>query len=302
MSVPSDEDGLVAYITKEFNTEKFSLEEMDKNNNTLMHPGSHEIKEALKYVNKVLLAQNDNIALINTICDLEDDLLDSKDDMVNVKNFYASQIKLYDNALKLKHDVMDYEKDYLYEIPAIKDAIERINDITKISNNFKYNRIPELNDCISTIQDERNKVIDAKKAECNDLVDSCLNEVHLKADNENKLKMELNNAIHQFDSRKQEISRLNSLVQLDAKQNTITALKDNIIDKMDRILNTNDDTHVDTVQPVKPVKAKKVRQVQRAVVFNQANLSSKEDIDRYVQNIKNKLLSYLNDDDEIQIK
>ena len=199
-------------------------------------------------------------------------------------------------------NVMDYEKDYLYEIPAIKDAIERINDITKISNNFKYNRIPELNDCISTIQDERNKVIDAKKAECNDLVDSCLNEVHLKADNENKLKMELNNAIHQFDSRKQEISRLNSLVQLDAKQNTITALKDNIIDKMDRILNTNDDTHVDTVQPVKPVKAKKVRQVQRAVVFNQANLSSKEDIDRYVQNIKNKLLSYLNDDDEIQIK
>lgn len=299
MSVLSDEDGLVAYITKEFNTEKFSLEEMDKNNNTLMHPGSHEIKEALKYVNKVLLAQNDNIALINTICDLEDDLLDSKDDMVNVKNFYASQIKLYDNALKLKHDVMDYEKDYLYEIPAIKDAIERINDITKISNNFKYNRIPELNDCISTIQDERNKVIDAKKAECNDLVDSCLNEVHLKADNENKLKMELNNAIHQFDSRKQEISRLNSLVALDAKKNTITSLKDNIINKMDRILNTNDETHV---EPVKPVKAKKVRQVQRAVVFNQANLSSKEDIDRYVQNIKNKLLSYLNDDDEIQIK
>ena len=302
MSVPSDEDGLVAYITKEFNAEKFSLEEMDKNNNTLMHPGSHEIKEALKYVNKVLLAKNDNIALINTICDLEDDLLDTKDDMVNVKNFYDSQIKLYDNALKLKHDVMDYEKDYLYEIQAIKDAIEKIEDITKISNNFKYNRIPELNDCISTIQDERNKVIDAKKAECNDLVDSCLNEVHLKADNENKLKMELNNAIHQFDSRKQEISRLNSLVALDAKKNTITSLKDNIINKMDRILNTNDDTHVDPVQPVKPVKAKKVRQVQRAVVFNQANLSSKEDIDRYVQNIKNKLLSYLNDDDEIQIK
>ena len=162
--------------------------------------------------------------------------------------------------------------------------------------------LPELNDCISTIQNERNKVVDAKKAELNDLVDSCLNEVHLKADNEEKLKAELNNAIHQFDSRKQEISRLNSLVQLDAKQNTITALKDNIIDKMDRILNTDEDIHVDPVQPVKPVKPKKVRQVQRAVVFNQANLSSKEDIDRYVQNIKNKLLSYLTDDDEIQIK
>ena len=126
--------------------------------------------------------------------------------------------------------------------------------------------------------------------------------MHLKADNEGELKGELNNAIRQFDFRKQEISRLNSLVQLDAKQNPITALKDNIINNMDRILNTSDEVHVDPVQPVKPVKAKKVRQVQRAVVFNQANLSSKEDIDRYVQNIKNKLLSYLNDDDEIQIK
>ena len=159
-----------------------------------------------------------------------------------------------------------------------------------------------MNDCISTIQDERNKVVDAKKKEVLDLIDSCLNEVHLKADKEEKLKVELNNAIHQFDSKKQDISRLNSLVALDAKKNTITDLKDNIINKMDRILNTDEDIHVDPVQPVKHVKAKKVRQVQRAVVFNQANLSSKEDIDRYVQNIKNKLLSYLTDDDEIQIK
>ena len=36
--------------------------------------------------------------------------------------------------------VMDYEKDYLYEIPEIKDAVDKISDITKISNNFKYKR------------------------------------------------------------------------------------------------------------------------------------------------------------------
>ena len=301
MNVPSDEDGLVAYISKEFTTEMCNLEEMDKRNDTLKYPGSHEIKVALKYINKVLLARTDNMTLINTICDLEDGLLDSKDDMQNVKNFYKSQIKLYDNALRLKHNVMDYEKDYLYERPVIKEAIEKIEDITKISNNFKYNRIPQLNECISTIQNERNKVVDVKKSEVNDLIESCLNEVHLKADNEEKLKTELNNAIHQFDLRKQEICKLDDLVVLDAKKNTITDLKDRIINKMDCILNIND-IHVDPIQPVKPVKVRKVRQVQRAVVFNQANLSSKEDVDRYVQNIKNKLLSYLNDDDEIQIK
>lgn len=295
MDVPSDEDGLVAFINKKFNEEKLSLIDMD--NNTDMHPGSDEIKKALKYVNKILLAQKDNVALVNTICDLEDDLLDSKEDMEKVKNFYDTQIKLYDHAVNLKNNVKEYEKDYLYGIPAIKETIEKIEDITKISNHFQYNRIPELNDCISTIHEERDKVIAEKKDEVNELIDSCLEEVRIKADSEDQLKSELSNAENQFDSKKQEINRLSDLVALDAKMNAITILKDNIINKMDCILNQKEEQ----IEPVQS-STKKVRQVQRAVVFNQASLSSPEDIDRYVQNIKNKLLSYLNDDDEIQIK
>ena len=295
LDVPSDEDGLVAFINKKFNEEKLSLIDMD--NNTDMHPGSDEIKKALKYVNKILLAQKDNVALVNTICDLEDDLLDSKEDMEKVKNFYDTQIKLYDHAVNLKNNVKEYEKDYLYGIPAIKETIEKIEDITKISNHFQYNRIPELNDCISTIQEERDKVIAEKKDEVNELIDSCLEEVRIQADSEDQLKSELSNAENQFDSKKQEINRLSDLVALDAKMNTITTLKDNIINKMDCILNQKEEQ----IEPVQS-STKKVRQVQRAVVFNQASLSSPEDIDRYVQNIKNKLLSYLIDDDEIQIK
>ena len=301
MDVPSDEDGLVAYITRSFNAEKSDLENMQNQNNSSMHPGSSEIKHALDNVNKVLLAQNDNIALVDTICNLEDELLDSKDDMRDVQNFYKTQIKLYDNALSLRHDVMQYEKDYLYDIPAVKDAVDKITDITKISNNFKYNRIPELNECISIIQDERNKVIELKKAEVIDVIDSCLHEVELKADSNEKLQMALTNAKQQFNTRKDEVNRLNNLVALDAKINTITSLKDDIINKMDAILNQRVVTPVTPSTPSKP-RTKKVRQLQRAVVFNQVNLTSAEDVERYLSNIKNRLLSYINDDEEIQIK
>lgn len=68
--------------------------------------------------------------------------------------------------------------------------------------------------------------------------------------------------------------------------------------KMDSMLHEQDKP----TEVVPQNKPKKVRQLDRVVIFNQANLNSKEDIDRYVQNIKNKLLSFLNDDDEIQIK
>ena len=299
MDIPSDEDGLVSFIGKNFSAEKFRLEEMEKKNESSPHPGAYEIGEALKCVKKVIAAESDNITLIDKICELEDDLLDTVEDMKNVNDFYNSQIKLYDNAIKIKNDVKRYEKDYLFDIPAIQEAIAKIDDITKITNKYKYNRIPELNDCISIIQDERNKVIAAKKTEVNELIDSCLEEVHFKADNEDKLKEELVHAQNQFASKKQEINQINNLIQLDAKKNTITSLKDNIINRMDRILNTNDDTHID---PIQPVRAKKVRQIQRAVVFNQANLTSKEDVNKYVEMIKNKLLSYLNDGEEVQIK
>ena len=301
MDVPSDEDGLVRFVTSKFSEEKVNLEKMNDQNVSVVHPGSQEISNALTLIKKVLLAQNDNIALVDTICNLEDDLLDSKEDMLSVKNFYDSQIKLFDNAVSLKHEVEHDEKDYLMNIPEIVNAIDTIKDVTKITNNFRYNRIPELNACISTINAERNKVVEDKKQEVIKLIDDCYDEIVLKANGEEKLQSALDNAKQQFDTKKQETDRINSLVVLDAKKNTIVSLKDAIINKMDSILSQAASPTTPNT-PVQPVSKKKVRELQRVVVFNQASLTSAQDVDEYLAKIKNKLLSYINDDEEIKIR
>lgn len=301
MDIPADEDGLVNCIVEHFNNEKENLEGMQKNNDSAVHPGASEIEEALSYVNKVLLDKDDNIALVNIICELGDDLLDSKDVMRDVENFYASQIKLYDNASKKRLNVITYERDYLYDIPVVREAVDQITDIIKITDNFRYNRIPQLNDCISVIEEEESKVVASKKKELNDLIDSCMIEVKYKADSSVKLKEILALAKDQFNTKKDEINRMSDLVALDAKKNAITNLKDKIMSDMDKVLNQKEVSKHD--KPVTPKKRKKqVRQLQRAVVFSQANLSSAADVDRYLANIKNRLLSYINDDEEIEIK
>ena len=301
MDVPSDEDGLVRFVASKFSEEKVNLEKMNDQNVSVVYPGSQEISNALSLIKEVLLAQNDNIALMDTICNLEDDLLDSREDMLSVKNFYDSQIKLFDNAVSLKHEVEHDEKDYLMNIPEIVNAIDIIKDVTKITNNFKYNRIPELNACISTINAERNKVVEDKKQEVIKLIDDCYNEVALKANGDEKLQSSLDDAKQKFDIKKQETDRINSLVVLDAKKNTIVSLKDSIINKMDSILNQAASTTTPNT-PVQPVSKKKVRELQRVVVFNQASLTSAQDVDEYLAKIKNKLLSYINDDEEIKIR
>lgn len=300
MDIPADEDGLVAYIVKSFNDEKIHLEQLKEKNDSAIHPGASEINEALSFTNKVLLAKDDNIVLVNTICDLEDNLLDSKESMEDVEKFYATQIKLYDNASKIKLNVI-YEKDYLYDIPVVKKAVDQITDIIKITDNYRYNRIPQLNECISVIEEEKSKVVASKKEELNDLIDSCMFEVKYKADSSVKLKGILDSAKHQFDTKRDEVNRMSDLVALDAKKNAITNLKDKIMSDMDKVLNQKEVSKRD--EPVTPKKRKKqVRQLQRAVVFSQANLSSAADVDRYLANIKNRLLSYINDDEEVEIK
>ncbi len=301
MDIPADEDGLVAYIVEHFNNEKENLEGMQKNNDSAVHPGASEIEEALSYVNKVLLAKDDNIALVNIICELGDDLLDSKDVMRDVENFYASQIKLYDNASKTRINVITYERDYLYDIPVVREAVDQITEIIKITDNFRYNRIPQLNDCISVIEEEESKVVASKKKELNDLIDSCMIEVKYKADSSVKLKEILALAKDQFNTKKDEINRMSDLVALDAKKNTIINLKDKIIRNMDKALIQKEVANHD--EPITSKKRKRqVRELQREVFFGQANLSSAEDVAHYVANIKNRLLSYINDDEEIEIK
>lgn len=301
MDIPADEDGLVAYIVKSFNDEKIHLEQLKKQNDSAVHPGASEINEALSFTNKVLLAKDDNIALVDAICELGDDLLDSKDEMRDVENFYVSQIKLYDNASKTRLNVITYERDYLYDIPVVREAVDQITDIIKITDNYRYNRIPQLNDCISVIEEEKSQVVDSKKKELNNLIDSCMFEVKYKADSSIKLKDILDSARHQFNTKREEVNRMSNLVALDAKKNTIINLKDKIIRDMDKVLNQKEVSNYD--EPITSKKRKKqVRELERTVFFGQANLYSAEDVNHYVTNIKNRLLSYINDDEEIEIK
>lgn len=306
MDVPNDEDGLVAYIVRGFNNEKSHLEDMNKQNDSMIHPGSSEIKEALNLVNKVLLAQNDNIALINTICDLEDDLLDSKDDMRAVENFYSSQIKLYDNALNLKDSILDNEKDFLYDIPEVKDAIEKIKEITKVSNKFNYKRIPELNTHIATINSIRTQEMNQKRVELKSLIDDCMNEImNAASDNQAKVQPLIDNAKDAYNKILIEIDQLNNLLGLYAKSNRIVAVKDSIVNQIQRYLTQKDkvkETPVEYKAETKQVPKKRVRELQRNVIFREVELTSAEDVDRYLASIKNRLLSYINDDEQIKLK
>ena len=294
VDVPSDEDRLVDFIKEKFSEDRKHLSDLKMKNEEKLRPGANEIIEALNLVLAILTKQNDNVALIEEICAKEDDLLDIKDEMRDVDNFYNSQCKLYDEAVDLKNKVTVSEKDYLMDNQVIIDAVNKITDVTKVTSHFNYSQIPDLNEYISVIKTERDKYITEKKKELISLVHSCENELTSFDTQNEEIKQALIRAQREFEAKINEINSLSSLVALNAKTNTITSIKDKYDREIDRIL------HPVVIPEIKPQK--KVREVQRVVLFNQTSLTTEEEIDEYLSRIRNKLLSYINDNEEIKIK
>lgn len=299
MDVPGDEDGLIEYIITNFTKEQQTLNDYYNKNATRHYPGYNTIQEALKLVAEVLNCKTDNIALVNKVCRLEDDLLDSKDDMVNVKNFFATQKTLFDTATDYMQDVMR-EKDYFSGHAEVEAALQLIKGIVTYSDNYNYSKIKDLNGAIATIKDVYAELIKNKKKELEDIVEQCFNSVKDKSNEDaSKLSGLLNQARQRFETRKEEISRTNSLALLDSKKMIIFGDQDGFIKSMNNALKKVEDKPVS--EPKTLIK-KNSKEFYRNVLFQTQTITSKEDVDKYVNAIKARLLSYLEDCDEIKIK
>ena len=292
MDIPSDEDGLIKFITENFGQQWIELLNMKGAYDNKTYPGRAEVNNAINLVEDVRLHSNDNTALIDKLCEIEGDLLNSKDNMENVEGFFKNQKTLFDKALDFVNDVK-HESDYFDGLTDVENAVKAIKDITTVTNDFDYRRISELNNHIKTISDAREVLLTNKRVELNNIIDQCVSELQTKANESDKLSNILNKAINDFATKKDEVSRISGLAYLDAKANTLWKLRDDYLADMQNALNP---TPVVTPKP-----NRKVKTYFKQAIFSSKNITSEQDVDAYVNEIKNKLLDLLKDSDEIKI-
>ena len=300
MDLPNDEDGLITYIIKNFNEKQAELKGYYSRNTTRHYPGYSKIKEGLDLVDQVLKSQNDNVALVDCIVELQDDLLDNKDDMRAVEEFYETQINLFESADKVLAQTQK-ELDYYEGNQEVEDALNLIKDIVRYSDNYNYSRIPQLNGAISIIKDAKSALLSSKRTDLCTLIDQCLEEVETKSKEDyGKLTGLLNQARISFENKKQEVGQINDLITSEAKKQSIFNDKDRIIAMMENALKPASMT---PPQPAKGTESeRKVREYYRQVIFPTKNIKTEEDIDNYLKELKSKLMNLISDGDEIKLK
>ena len=305
MDVPDDEDGLVAFIIKKFEELKTHYEDLNQRYTTgRRYPDQSKVQQAMQLAVDVLSQKKDNIALIDRVLKLEDQLFDSKEDLQAVEGFFKNQVQVFDAAAQMEEGLRN-ELDYLSHEPAANDALNKIRLIVAVQGGFSYQKIPELNGLMATVREGHGRLLDAKRAEVDEMITQCMGAVHQAANGDLKAKDLITRADEFYAQQKQKVRDYQSLALLDGLIPPMLQYKDDALERIETLLAPP----APPKPPVPPADggpapaAKKViRPYNRSIIFPAKKLETMEDVDDYVEKIREQLKQLLKNCDGIQLK
>ena len=282
MDVPSDEDGLIAYILENITAERDRLQALlDTQYTTGNYPDKSVVENGVKLCNDILSQKKDNIALLKKLVSMEDAMLDLMEDMADVMAFFKNQKVVFDSAAALYH-AMDVEKEYLQMEKAAQQGLYEMYQILHAGKPYK--QISRLPDLIHTVQTAYQELLNLKKQEVFADMDAAMKEIRQTASATQQDVIEM--ATKAFSEKYDVANKAQSLTMLDAMKIQISNLRQKYLKAL----------MVTEVGPVKDIVS-----TSRSGVCHAAKLESAEDVDKYVADVKAKLLQMLNGHDALHI-
>ena len=174
---------------------------------------------------------------------------------------------------------------------------------------FNYQRIPELNSLISTVQSIHTDMLAAKREELLEIVRQCMSEVHTAAGTDSRFRDVITQADHYYQQKKADIAGYATLTLLDGLTAQLAKVKDEALERIEEISRPlppkpePKPVPVGKPQPAQaPVPQKKYRVLNRAVAFPTRKLETPADVDAYVESLRANLKKCLAECDGVVIK
>ncbi len=293
MSIAEDEDGLVVFVKDTLSTKLGRYETLLNEYSHDRYPQKEVVQNAHDLIVSVLSQKNDNVALLKRLLTKQDDLLDTTDDMEEIETFFKSQRAIFDSARVLQKSLQD-ERDYFV---TDADTTNKINEVSAILGMEKpYTRIKDLSDLMQCIKTSYGILLEQKKEEVRGIITLCVGDVHTLAGVGSKANEEVRKADERFSEYKQKVADATSLTVLDAMITQLQNYKDQVCKLIEFILHETPSLPGEE----KPNK-QKIEQIRRYDVFPVKRLTTKEDVDDYLETIRKRLYDTLESNDGIQI-
>ena len=305
MDIPSDEDGLIRFVLNTFETKQSHYQKLlDEFYSKERYPEKETVTAARDLMNDVLSQRKDNVALLKRMVQRQDDLLDSAEDMEGVEMFFKAQRTVFDDAKKRLASILK-ERDYF---AADADTLNVISTMSTILAMQKpYSRIGELPELVRKVKTAYDSLLDMKREEVAENIRQCMQDVHQLATEARDDGVLLRQADDYFVGKHEAAKTASSLTDLDAMITQLLNHKDTICRRMEvmsasRQQEAQKPTPAATAKPGTPApKPPKIITVRRYDLCSVKRLQSKEDIDKYVEAIREKLMKALESCDGVQI-
>lgn len=281
MDLPADDDGLIAYVLDSFTAERDKLQGLlDVQYASGNYPDRTVVENGVKLCNDLLSHKKDNIALLTKLVSMEDDFLDLSDDMTAVYSFFKNQKVIFDSASTLLTSLSS-EAEYLQAEQEATRALSQIKAIVKMPKPYK--NIADLPTLIQKVQNAYTQLMDLKRQEVYSEIQAAMGEIHQTANyNQKDIIAKADDALG---AKKKAAADATTLTQLDAMRIQISNIRQQYIKAL--------------MVPVEPDE--KVATAYRSSLGYTIKLKNEADVDKYVADIKEKLMEMLEGNDVLHI-
>ena len=300
MDIPSDEDGLVRFVLNTFETKLAHYQGLLDQYAQNRYPEKEQVTTARDLAQDILSQRKDNVALLNRMVQKQDDLLDSSEDMEGVELFFKSQRTVFDEAVKQMNRV-SRERDYFATDPDTQEVFRTISGILAMPK--PYNRIGELPELIAKVKAAYQALLDLKKEEVAEAIRQCMQDVHQLAGEARDAGALLKQADNYFAGKREAAKEALSLTELDAMITQLLNHKDTVCKRMEVMAAPAPEPQAkESGEAKQPAPApKKIATVRRYDLCSVKRLQSRDDIDAYVEGIRQKLYQTLESCDGVQV-
>ena len=300
MDIPSDEDGLVRFVLNTFETKLAHYQGLLDQYAQNRYPEKEQVTTARDLAQDILSQRKDNVALLNRMVQKQDDLLDSSEDMEGVELFFKSQRTVFDEAVKQMNRV-SRERDYFSTEPDTQEVFRTISGILAMPK--PYNRIGELPELIAKVKAAYQALLDLKKEEVAETIRQCMQDVHQLAGEARDAGALLKQADDYFAGKREAAKEALSLTELDAMITQLLNHKDTVCKRMEVMAAPAPEPQAkESGEAKQPAPApKKIATVRRYDLCSVKRLQSRDDIDAYVEGIRQKLYQTLESCDGVQV-
>ena len=304
MDVPADEDGLIQFIIDKFEDLQKHYEDLLAKYEGHKYPDRNVVSNAVSIVKDVLSQQKDNVALIEHVLQREDNLYDAQEAMQNVEAFFKTQVTVFDAALKFDQDLRN-DLDYIKKDEEANQALNTIRLITMIPANGKYDykRIPELNGLMAKVKASHDVMLEAKRTELLEVVRQCMAEIHQAMDSGNPMTKSISEkADIYYAQQKEKIAETTSLALMEGFPIPMWNYRDDAISKIETSKQPPKPVDPPKKADDKPVVKKTYKPIFRQSLLKAARLESDDEIDAYVDKLRDQLKTLLKGSDGIDLK